>query len=82
MVNYVVLVSVDFSAGSDFCNSIFNLNFNSIDDLYETIEKYTGKYADGDVLVMELDKYMDDVNSGEFDILSDYYISFVGMQKK
>jgi hypothetical protein len=76
----IILVPVNYHNARELCEYLQNQTFNSIDALMGEVKTQMGdsftEFGDR-VMWYSLNNLMDDVNDQEFDIMTEYFMSYV-----
>lgn len=76
----IIFVPVDYHNARKLCEYLQNQTFNSIDALMDEVKTQMGdsftEFGDR-VMWYSLNNLMDDVNDQEFDIMTEYFMSYV-----
>lgn len=76
----IIFIPVDYYNARKLCEYLQNQTFNSIDALMDEVKTQMGdsftEFGDR-VMWYSLNNLMDDVNDQEFDIMTEYFMSYV-----
>lgn len=76
----IVLISVDYNNARKVCELIQNQTYPTFSDLVTDLKEKLGNVDE--VTVLSISDFMDGVNDQELDVLTDYFISYVKIDKK
>lgn len=81
MKTKIVLIPVDYHNARKVCERIENMKFKSSNQIViHLLAELDGKNKG--VLIYDISEFMDVVNNQELDILTEYFISYVNVEKK
>ena len=78
MTTSIVLIPVDFMNCRKVCETIERQTFGNVQELRDKVaELLSEPEVDGEVLVYDISDFMDEVNNQMYDVLTEYFISYV-----
>lgn len=86
MRTIIVLIPVDYTESRKTCERIENQKFENLTVLSKEIEKELGsidadEQENTEVLFYDISEFMDEVNDQNLDVLTDFFISYVQIEK-
>ncbi len=75
----IVLISVDHDNARNVCEQIENQTYPTFSRLKDDLEERLG--GQGEVMVFTISQFMDEVNDQLLDNLTEYFISYVKIER-
>lgn len=79
MKTHIVIISVDKNSARSICEEIENKNYSNYEALYDELKEKINDISQFDVYTIS--EFMDMVNNQILDVLSEYFISYVQINK-
>lgn len=79
MKTHIVIISVDENSARSICEEIENKNYSNYEALYNELKEKINDISQFDVYTIS--EFMDMVNNQILDVLSEYFISYVQINK-
>jgi len=77
METHIVLIPVEYSNSRKVCEQIQNQKFKSVNEALIEITSKLDIESLSDILIYDMDNFMDVVNDQDLDVLIDFFMSYI-----
>jgi hypothetical protein len=77
METHIVLIPVEYSNSRKVCEQIQNQKFKSVNEALIEITSKLDIESLSDILIYDMNNFMDAVNDQDLDVLTDFFMSYI-----